>query len=197
MSIYLNVIIPSFCLFISCESKIDSPCNLQIAYDLSEEEIEKARIFDLRGIQPVEITPPSVWYYLHEKYILTLDDDTIPPPYNDYFIKHIDFSNELHSQLTFSDGHLKEYIYSQDECDVDLVRPGDTLEARLLVEGRRIVIEKYAIYTYNQKPNGKHEFIFIEFKSLTSKSLEEIIRQFDLVHPGEYDTIAVELVSSF
>src|SRR4030095_11664646 len=111
MNLYLNVIILSFCLFISCESKVDSPCKLQITYDLLEQDIEKARIFDLRGPQPIEITPPLLWVYLHDKYILTLDDDTVPTPYNDYFINHIDFSDEVYSELTYSDGRLKEYIY--------------------------------------------------------------------------------------
>lgn len=194
------------CIF-SCKEDPTGPemnCQLKDRYIQDYHSIDAAKVFDVRTDPPKEIKNGKIEYWLVNHWLLQQNHELWPYPLSEYFIDSIDFigpaSVEIH---IFESDSSKVYSYMRDDCGLELTAPGSELHLELTHGGDEVTEQRFVLFDHKSKWDtilGEYvrldTFTFIEFRLGAFSSYEDIIKQFALDHPGEYDTVGIELVQN-
>ncbi len=184
--------------FTSCDRGPTGPetdCELLATYKLDYHAIEASKVFDLRMDPPLEIRNGTIEYDLSHQSFYILNHKPSTYPCSEYFIDTIEFFNETTAIVKILESHLqRSYTVERDDCQLALHSPDGDLSFQLTSGGDEISEQRFAIYDHKMAATGLDTFLFIEFRTGSFMSYEEIIRQFSKDNPGVYDTVAVEQV---
>jgi hypothetical protein len=197
-------------VFVSCMGcKEDPPgpemnCHLNDLYVQDDHFLKAGKVFDLRADPPKEIKNGSIEYKTAYQWLIHSQDIPVPYPYTEYFIDSIVFLNPSEVEVhIFESENSKVYTYARNDCGVDLHSTDGDLHLELTHSGNEMTEQRFAIYDHRSKGVNIDSqyfkldtFSFLEFRLGAFASYEEIIQQFAHDHPGQYDTVAVELVQN-
>lgn len=173
----------------------ESDCHLHDLYTLGYHAIDASKVFDLRQDPPLEIRNGSIEYDLSSQSINIINLSPSTYPCSEYFIDSIVFSGEASAVVKiFERDDQRAYSVSRNDCQLVLTAPEGELYLQLTSGGDEISELRYAIYDHKMTSHGLDTFLFIEFRTGSFTTYEEIIRQFSKDNPGQYDTLAVERV---
>ena len=200
----MNFKIPFFIIFMatftSCDPEPTGPesdCDLRPFYGLQYHGVDANKVFDVRPSTPLEIKNGTLEYDLFYQWAFLQDEDTIPYPYNEYFIDSITFKSESSVEVGFFDNDLSNtYDYIRNDCQIELSSAEGDLHLELIHKGDEIAEQRFAIWEHRMPRPNRDTFLFIEFRLDPFASYEEIAKQFALDNPGLYDTIAIERVQN-
>jgi hypothetical protein len=166
--------------------------------------VHAAKVFDIRTTAPIEIKNDTIEYRLFYQAVQYIREDPAPHPYDEYFIDSIEFQGGATAVATIFEkdsSHL--YSYTRDDCGIDLFSPFGDRHVELTHGGDEATEKRYALFDHRKKgfyhDSVYHKidtFSFIEFRLGAFTTYEDIIRQFALDHPGEYDTVGIELIEN-
>ncbi len=190
---------------LSCKDEPTSPemnCHLNDLYIQEYHGVDKSEVFDLRNDPPLEIKNGSIEYRL--AYQLIIQNNPFPYPYSEYFIDSIVFLNPSEVKVhLFESEDSRVYTYTRNDCGLDLHSTDGDLHLELTHGGDEMTEQRFAIYdhgsrgiTVDSQYFKLDTFSFLEFRLGAFSTYEEIIQQFAHDHPGQYDTVAVELVQN-
>jgi hypothetical protein len=179
-------------------------CQLKDLYIQDYHFLKASKVFDLRTVPPTEIKNGSIEYKLSGQWAYQHDDFPVPYPYSEYFIDSIVFLDPADVEIhIFESEHSKIYSYTRDDCGLDLESSSGNLHLELTHGGEELTEQRFAIFDHSSKtviintmPIVVDTFRFIEYRLGAFSSYEEIIKQFAFDHPGEYDTMAIELIQN-
>ena len=202
-----TVIIWVFIHCISCKEDPTGPetnCHLNDLYIQDYHGVDKSKVFDLRFIPPKEIKNDIIEYGLSLQLINRKRENPTPYPYSEYFIDSIAFLNSSEVEIhIFENDDSAIFTYTRNDCGLDLQSSGNYLHFELTHGGDELTEQRFAIYDHQTKGvtiDSQYfkvdTFSFIEFRLGAFSSYEDIIKQFAIEHPGQYDTVAVELVQN-
>jgi len=191
----------------SCKDEPTGPemnCHLNDLYIQDYHFVNAGKVFDLRTDPPTEIKNGKIEYWLSTHFLLSFDDVPIPIPYSEYFIDSIDFLDPATVEIhIYESDRSRIYSYTQNDCGLELTSPEGDLHLELTHSGDEVTEQRFAIYDHRSKRITidslsvlTDTFSFIEFRLGPFSSYEDIIAQFAMDHPGEYDTVAIELVQN-
>lgn len=192
---------------LSCYPEPSGPemdCNLQPLYKLDYHFLKASRVFDVRTNPPTEIKNGTLEYDLGYQALDLFRDKPVPYPYTEYFIDTIEFIDQSTVNVKIHESDFERlYDYMRDDCQIDLESPEGNLHLELTHSGEEITEKRFAIYDHKSRRVTidtlsfiSDTFLFIEFRLGPFATYEEIIKQFALDHPGQYDTIAMEQVEN-
>lgn len=185
---------------LSCDPEPTGPetnCNLLPVYELDYHFLKASRVFDVRTNPPTEIVNGTLEYDLGYQWVFLHDDVPVPYPYSEYFIDSIEFVNQSLVDVNIYQSNLGQtYDFVRNDCQLDLESPEGKLHLELSHSGDEIAETRFAIYNHSMPRPNRDTFLFVEFRLGPSASYEEIIKQFALENPGQYDTIAIEQVEN-
>lgn len=192
---------------LSCDPESTGPemdCNLQSVYRLEHHFLKASRVFDVRTNPPTEIINGTLEYDLGYQALDLFQDKPVSYPYTEYFIDSIEFLDQSTVNVKIFESDLERmYEYVIDDCQIDLESPEGKLHLELTDSGDEISEKRFAIYDHRSRRVTidnlsfiSDTFLFIEFRLEPFASYEEIIKQFALDYPGQYDTIAMEQVEN-
>ena len=191
----------AFLLFImvccSCKKDPTGPetdCELLSHYDFDYGFVQAAKVYDVRTNPPTEIKNGILEYDLFYQFLFLRDEDPAPYPYNEYFMDSINFPDDHTAVLHFWKDYDRIYTLHRDDCQVDLTSQDDSLHMELTQGGDEINSWRFAVYEHVLPKPLLDSFIFLEWREGAFLSYENVIRQFALDYPGQYDTIAIELL---
>ncbi len=174
----------------------ESNCDLMSLYKIGFNSVHASDIFDV-GISPEkeinDITLKNVFFY---QYIFYLAFDQRPFPYNEFSIDTVWFHQDLTATIEYIERGPKHYSFTQNDCQVGLLAGDDVIKAELVDGGEEIFINQYAIFDLQQTNEFRDTFVFIEFRPEEFKSAAEVIAEFAADHPGEFDTVAIQLIEN-
>jgi hypothetical protein len=198
MKFELFIIYTLLIVLSSCDPEPSGPesdCTLNGLYKLDYHAIDASKVFDLRSDPPLEIRNGTIEYDLGHQSFNILNHSTPVYPCSEYFIDTIAFPNETNAIVKILERDFQRlYTVARNDCQLALNSPEGDLYLQLTSGGDEISEKRFAIYNHSIAANGLDTFQFIEFRTGSFKSYEEIISQFSKDNPGMYDTVAVELV---
>jgi hypothetical protein len=192
---------------ISCDPVPDEPetdCHLLPGYKLNYHSVLAPKVFDVRTSPPTEIRNGTIEYDLFYQLLSLHDDIPVPYPYSEYFIDSIGFPDVNTAEVRiFESNVIYTYDYDRNDCQLDLESANRNLHLELQKSGEEIAESRFAIYDHKSRRVTidtlsyiSDTFPFIEFRLGHFDSYEDIIKQFALDHPGQYDTIAIERIQN-
>lgn len=184
--------------FTSCDPEPIGPekdCELQVVYKLNYHAIDASKVFDLRAHPPLEIRNGAIEYDLSHQSFFILNHFPATYPCSEYFIDTIEFFNETDAIIKILESDFqRSYTVSRNDCQLALNSPEGDLYLQLTAGGDEVSEQRFAIYNHETSAIGLDTFRFIEFRTGSFNSYEEIIHQFSLDNPGAFDTVAIERV---
>ena len=183
----------------SCDPEPAEPetnCDLNSEYIFGYRSLFASKVFDVSTDPPSEITNGTLEYDLTYQWVFARDQVPVVYPYNEYIGERVSFFNDTTAVITYIKDFERSYTVKRSDCQLDLFSPVDTLHMELFKSGEEISFKRYAIFNHQLIRPQRDSFLFIEFREGNFVSYEEIVKQFALEHPGEYDTIAIELVQN-
>jgi hypothetical protein len=197
MKISSPLIFLAMASFSACDPEPMDPetnCDLLSEYPIGYKFLEAAKVFDVRTNPPTEIRNGTLEFDLSYQWFFIGTKPSPPFPYNEYFIDMIHFEDETLALVNFSRDTIRQYDVSRNDCRIDLVSPQGDLHFELISSGQEIFGKRCAIFQHRLIGTTYDTFIFIEFRDAAFRSYEDIIREFAMDNPGEFDTIAIEFV---
>lgn len=183
---------------VSCDPEPTGPesdCHLLPIYKLDYHAIDAPKVFDIRPDSPIEISNGLIEYELFYQWFFLHDDIPTPYPYSEYFIDTIEFLDETMVDVkVFESDFHRIYDFRRDDCQIELESPEGKRHLELTNSGDEVSEQRFAIYDHKMSTLIMDTFLFIEFRTGDFISYEELIKQFVMENPGQYDTISIELV---
>lgn len=205
-SLLFAVITYVFVSSLGCKDEPTGPemnCHLNDLYVQDNHFLQASRVFDVREDPPKEIHG-NIETKLSSQWIFHHDDDPVPYPYSEYWIDSIAFLSPSEVEVhIFESADFQVYDYIRNDCGLELHGHDGNLHLELTHGGDEMTEQRFAIFDHRTRSvliDSQYvkldTFSFLEFRLGAFASYEEIIQQFALEHPGEYDTVAVELVQN-
>jgi hypothetical protein len=196
--------------FISCKKDPSDPtipetgCHLKDQYVQDYHPLGQVKVFDLRNNPPKDINNDDLEDKLLNQWLFHHFEVPIPFPYSEYFFDSVTFLNPIVVRIgKLNSTDSKVYSYTRNDCGLELHNPDGDRHLELYHGGEDMIEQRFAIYEHHSRwirYNSNHfkvdTFSFLEFRLGPFSTYEEIIQQFAIEHPGQYDTVAVELVQN-